>query len=296
MEFHKRAIIYFSNRIAFNLNKKFLSNNLKDKPRLNIYSLHSTRSEYFDEYRDLLSHINEREEFISPLNIDKFIKGEYGNNSVSILTLDDGFQDNYNFAKEVLSLLGIKAVFFIIPYFLLVTSYEKYFHALYPKNNSINNHEMKNIFVSLKIDEIKELINQGHVIGMHGYEHENFNSINKDEISKLVIKGLNIFKENSINIEHFAYPFGNKNSFNNDSNIIISKYFKYIYTGIRGSNYINANINKKKKTAILRRHPISKHNEDLKYYPISIEELNFFSYNNISKVFNIYNNKLDSFI
>ena len=123
---------------------------------------------------------------------------------------------------------------------------------------------------------------------MHGFNHENFSKLNKKRIHKLVKEGIRIFKNLNIPIKHFAYPFGNKSSFNLKSNTVLKKYFKYIHLGIRGSNYSDKIINSSK---FLKRHPLSTHKKDLIYFPISLKEIKFFNSNRISLLLNIVSRK-----
>ena len=123
---------------------------------------------------------------------------------------------------------------------------------------------------------------------MHGFNHENFSELNENQINKLIRDGINIFKKLNIQIIHFAYPFGDKNSFNKRSNRVLNKYFKYIHLGIRGYNYP---VKSPKSSKLLKRHPISTHKKDLIYFPISLKEIKFFTQNRISILLNLVSRK-----
>ena len=88
------------------------------KCRLTVYNLHSTSKEHFSEYKNLLENIDKIEKFINPDKIDDFFKKRFKDKSYSLLTLDDGYENNYEFAKEILNELNIKAIFFVIPNFI----------------------------------------------------------------------------------------------------------------------------------------------------------------------------------
>ena len=142
-------------------------------------------------------------------------------------------------------------------------------------------------FLPLSLEKIYEIIKLGHSIGMHGLNHENFAKLSEEEIKIRIEVGLAIFKKHSIKIKHFAYPFGDNKSFNKRSNKVLKNYFSYIHLGTRGFNFFNK---KYKKIKFINRHPISTHINDLRYYPISLEEVKFFTNNRISlfisKIFN----------
>ena len=124
---------------------------------------------------------------------------------------------------------------------------------------------------------------------MHGLNHENFTDLNKNEITSILIKGMHLFEEINVKVTHFAYPFGDKSSFNSETNKILEKYFKYIHSGIRGSNYCRR---KSSKSYFLKRHPISTHGSDLIYFPVNFKEIKFFTNNKISLLSNFFKLKL----
>ena len=45
---------------------------------------------------------------------------------------------------------------------------------------------------------------------MHGLEHENYFHLSEEKIKNNIKKGIKIFSDLDININHFAYPFGNE--------------------------------------------------------------------------------------
>ena len=290
MRFLRKLIINSANILGIISPWLFLQNRYLKKSKLTIYSLHSTSKIYFNEYYNLLKKIDESEKFIDPENLDNFFAGEYGDESYSLLTLDDGFEDNYLFAKKVLNKLNIKAIFFVIPKFInrKESSIKKeFFKVLYPNDNFELLNNLNKTFVPLNLDKIIKIKNLGHTIGMHGFNHENFGTLDNMEISLLIRKGLKIFKKYNLDAKHFAYPFGNRSSYDNRSNQIISKYFDYIYLGTRGFNFIDyyKNIEDSK---ILKRHPLSTHDYDLIYYPIKYSEIYFFTRNRINSLINIF--------
>ena len=68
--------------------------------KLYVFLLHSTEKKYFNEYYNLLKNINSKYPFINPSQIDDFYNGKLGYQSKSILTFDDGFQDNLFLVKK----------------------------------------------------------------------------------------------------------------------------------------------------------------------------------------------------
>ena len=221
MNLLRQKIINFSNF----LEKKFpkIINHSKSyrKCRLTVYNLHSTSREHFTEYKNLLEKINEKEKFINPDQIDDFFNKRFQDKSYSLLTLDDGFENNYEFAKEILNEINIKAIFFVIPSFIYSDKKDisnRYFESLYPKENRSSMLKSRVKFLPLSLEKIYEIIKLGHKIGMHGLNHENFAKLSEKKIKIIIKEGLAIFKKHNIKIKHFAYPFGDNKSFNKRSN------------------------------------------------------------------------------
>jgi len=285
----RKFIINTGDLLGRILPRVFLYKKSSKRSSLTIYNLHSTSEFLFPEYMSLLRQIQKNEEFINPENLEQFFQNEYKERSYSLLTLDDGFRNNFRFAEEVLDKLNIKAVFFIIPKFINKKGVDlnyKFFRVLYPNEKLISRQEILKNFEPLTLNQILKLNSSGHTIGMHGLNHENFGTLSEQQIKRCIEEGKNIFKKYKIQINHFAYPFGNNKSFTNKSNQILKKNFKYIHLGIRGSNYIEID---KCDAKILKRHPISNHGKDLRYFPVRYKEVKFFTSNRISNLINTLN-------
>lgn len=260
--------------------------------KLTIYNLHSTSEEFFLKYKSLLTKLKKEGTFINPKSIDDFYNNKISNKSLFLLTIDDGFDNNLKFAKKVLQPLNIKAIFFIIPKFINSNNNNinsEYYKSLYPDKKYSLTKKNFNQFIPLSKENINKIIDLGHTIGMHGFEHENYFNLSKDNIKKNIKKGIKIFSDLGINVEHFAYPFGDKKSFNNKSNLIISNYFRYIHSGLRGFNYANKN---KTIFKLLMRHPISSHGKDLIYYPTNFREIKFFTQNKLISLIYLIKRKI----
>ena len=114
----RKVIINTGDLLGRILPRLFLHKKSSNRSSLTIYNLHSTSEFLFPEYMSLLKQIQKNEEFINPENLEEFFQNVYKERSYSLLTLDDGFSNNFRFAEEVLDKLNIKAVFFIIPKFI----------------------------------------------------------------------------------------------------------------------------------------------------------------------------------
>ena len=173
----------------------------KKTTKLNIYSLHSTRPRDFDYYKKILQYIDKKSKFINPDDIEFIANNNLKNKNYSILTLDDGFADNYEFALKVLKELNIKCIFFYNSkiYNQRKTFSKKYLRKLYPKNKFQITKEIRDIFQHMTKAQIKDLSQQGHKIGLHGLEHEDYGEIKLCQIEENIKKVLGCLKNWTLN-------------------------------------------------------------------------------------------------
>mgnify|MGYP006188300039 CR=1 FL=1 len=97
--------------------------------------------------------------------------------------------------------------------------------------------------------ELDDLLSQGHTIGCHTKSHARLSQIYSDEDLQDEILSCSIEIREKLNIEvkHFAYPFGNVNSFSKKALEISKQVFPFIHSGVRGENI------KSNKTALIFR-------------------------------------------
>ena len=90
-------------------------------------------------------------------------------------------------------------------------------------------------------EDLSALIEQGHTIGSHTKKHTRLSSCNnKDElIEELVISAKYIESKLGKKVEHFAFTFGNIESFSNAAMEVAKSQFSFIYSGVRGNNINN---------------------------------------------------------
>jgi len=235
---------------------------LYSKGGLFIFSLHSTQRIHTNEYIELLSTINSIAPFIDTRSVD--LHQLDPKKPFSILTLDDGFIDNFSFSEVVLEPLKIKALFFVIPYFL-TNSYapEFFLKSLFPNLCNYSGYDIEDFF-HLTRNHINLLYLNGHNIGIHGYKHELSTSLTATQLDYVITKGKALLNKLGVSTKHFCYPFGHKASFSRETNNLLLKHFDFLHTGLRGTNHIS-NLQER----ILYRHPISYHGTDLCYKPYS---------------------------
>jgi peptidoglycan/xylan/chitin deacetylase (PgdA/CDA1 family) len=210
------------------------------------------------------------------------IEKSRGNQNI-IITFDDGYMDNYENALPILKKYNCPAIVYVatnfinnkeIPWWIkiwkLISNKEKLVidNKLYEiKNNRCKSelyNELSQKYISLKTDEINNLINEiikandykidkDEIfltteklvslsknklidIGCHTHKHPNLRILNKNEIDYEIYNSIKILEETiKKKIIHFSIPFGTKKTFSNQTIKEIKKYnFKTIVTTEHG--------------------------------------------------------------
>jgi hypothetical protein len=139
-----------------------------------------------------------------------------------LLSFDDGFASNRAVAEQVLNPLGIRAVFFVVSDFISLVDREEardfiVRHIQPGRRVEELPHHLRNMSWS----DLEMLLEQGHCIGGHTRTHAKLSSIH----SQLRVP-----------IEHFAYTFGDLESFSPSALAIARRRFSFVYSGLRGDN------------------------------------------------------------
>jgi len=223
---------------------------------LRIINIHHIPQMYFEKLKANIIFLKKNFEILDPEAYFDIIKKnrEIKRNSI-LFTFDDGYYSQFNFAKKVLDLLDIKAIFFIVPNFAKIDDKNASFNFLL--NNikyNLQNAKPDISLTNMKWDDVKYLYQKGHVIGAHSLNHLNLTKFkNEKKLEEEILSDRDIIsrKIGGKKIINFAYPFGDIKSINSNIYKIITKHFTYIFSGVRGDN-----LNNKNKNFIFRRDAI----------------------------------------
>tara|TARA_A100001015_G_scaffold253797_1_gene294221 strand:+ start:256 stop:1095 length:840 start_codon:yes stop_codon:yes gene_type:complete len=217
-----------------------IPNNILSYKYFRILNFHHIREEYFENIKTILLSLKNDHEFINPKNFylmenKDFIKKK----KCIMITLDDGYYSQRNFAEKVLDELDIKAIFFVIPNFVNKNNLES--SKQFVKKNILNTINLKNFDINMRnmtIADLQLLLKNGHEIGLHSLNHIKLSNISSQNFLEEEIYG-NLDKMQKMlgtKINSFAYPFGDIKSISPEALSIIQKYYKFIFSGIRGNN------------------------------------------------------------
>lgn len=211
-------------------------------PQLRILTFHHIEQKNFDLIKKNILNLRKNYKILSPDDYFNIIKKKKSLNQNSILlTFDDGYYSQKNFAERVLSQLKIKAIFFIVPNFLKIKNISKSKDFIFNNiNKFIDVSKFDFSMRNMSINDLKYLKNKGHHIGMHTLNHKNLSLIrNKNILKKEIFSNLSFFRK-LLKLKSplsFAYPFGNISSINQNSVKMIYKYYDCIFSGVRGNNF-----------------------------------------------------------
>ncbi|EMK03983.1 MULTISPECIES: polysaccharide deacetylase family protein [Leptospira] len=215
---------------------------IKDGSELRVLLYHDVPQEHHSRFRTQLEKISKDWKFVSTEIFEEMIRGKkeiVGRNL--LLTFDDGYLSNRIVAEEILEPLGIKALFFIISDFVDIQEAQiKKFISdnIYP---SLSIKQVPDFWMPMRWKDLEVLLRKGHSIGGHTKTHAKLSRI--DSIDRLqdeiLISKKKLENKLGINIKHFAYTFGDLDSFSKDALRVAREHYEFIHTGLRGDNKIS---------------------------------------------------------
>ena len=196
-------------------------------------TFHNIQYKYFDNLKNIFEFLNKNYEVVDP----KFDFFSHNKKSKKILiTFDDGFLSQRKFTEEILDPLGIKALFFIPYNFIGLNSKKSYEYSqnFFFPSRKINKEDGD--LKSMNWNDIEFLINHGHTIAAHTINHPSLSKLdfNNKEI-EIIQSGDLLEKKLKLNINMFAYPFGNLDNVDQDSIKIAKRRYDYAFSNMRGT-------------------------------------------------------------
>ena len=141
-----------------------------------------------------------RQEGYQPVSIQEFNRvSRSGNNPPGkksiLITFDDGYVNNYQYAYPLLKEMGWQATFFIVADTIDGTAKK----------------ETNEIEYKLDLDGLRQLDPATVQLAMHGYHHEHFSKLSLEEIKSAITTSVKIFNESGLPYcKALAYPYGSR--------------------------------------------------------------------------------------
>jgi glycosyltransferase involved in cell wall biosynthesis/peptidoglycan/xylan/chitin deacetylase (PgdA/CDA1 family) len=240
--FHHKLLIYIQPIFSF-IRKVSIKVGFIGSNRLRVLVLHDIPPNQELVLKKQLQELQKKWNIVSPERFEKMISGiEPIQDNNLLITFDDGLISNRIVAEKVLNPLGIKAIFFVVTDFIDIKNVDDA-HQFIADNivPKAKKEEIPMHWYNMQWEDLTALIEQGHTIGSHTKKHTRLSSCNnKDElIEELVISAKYIESKLGEKVEHFAFTFGNIESFSNAAMEVAKSQFSFIYSGVRGNNINN---------------------------------------------------------
>ena len=214
---------------------KFLHN----KNNLRILVFHNINKEDYKMFYNYLLSLKKEWNFITPYQFENHINNKKKLKGKNLLiTFDDGFKSNFHVEKEILSKLKIKCIFFVPTEFIKLKSLKKSKEFI-GKNILDNYISNKNQDKNMTVNNLKSLLDKGHIIGSHTKTHANLGSIFDNKILKkeIIHSAQYLEKILNIKIKHFAFTYGNYASVSYKSLKLALPQYDFLYSCLRGNNF-----------------------------------------------------------
>lgn len=208
---------------------------------LRVLLYHDIAPSEMELFRCQLAGLARRWRFISPIQFERIMCGDEALEQDSLLlTFDDGFISNRMVADQVLSPLGIQAIFFVVTDFIEQQDREAAREFICSRLKAgASPDALPAHWSNMGWADLRHLIQQGHRVGAHTATHERLladvaQAVLLDEI----VGGANRLEDHlDVPVRHFAYPFGDFRSFSSQAMIVAKSRFDFVHSGLRGINH-----------------------------------------------------------
>ena len=207
---------------------------------LRVLLYHDIAPEEYKDFERQLSWLSRSWTFISPEHFAAVISGEATIQDKSLLlTFDDGFASNLTVTEKILNPMGIQALFFVVSDLVAIEDNEEA-RQFIVRNVKLGSSmdKLPTYMSNMKWADLEALLEQGHSIGAHTRTHARLSEISSsDSLADEIVCSANRLENRlGVRMEHFAYTFGDLESFSIQALQVAKERFRYIYSGLRGNN------------------------------------------------------------
>jgi peptidoglycan/xylan/chitin deacetylase (PgdA/CDA1 family) len=207
--------------------------------RLRVLLYHDIAPTEKEKFSSQLRWLSRFWRFISPMDFSAMLSGELPVTEDSLLlTFDDGFYSNREIAETVLNPMGIKAIFFIISQFSSLSDSSEW--RDFVSRNICPGLSLEKVpanWRNMGISDLTYLLETGHTIGAHTASHARLSTTPEERLVEEVVTSANYLEEKlGYKIKHFAYTFGDLESFSPSALKVARSRVDFIHTGLRGFN------------------------------------------------------------
>lgn len=207
--------------------------------QLRVIIYHDITLEQEIKFREQLIRLTRYWKILTPTEFEEIMIGKslLTKNSL-LITFDDGFYSARRIAESCLNPLKIKAIFFVIKNFIYLQ--ENRAIQEFIKNNLLLSQDLKissNGVKNMTENDIIFLLKTGHTVGAHTASHARLSNLIEPNLTDEIIKSADDLESSlQCRLTHFAYTFGDIDSFSGQALGIASSRFSFIHSGLSGNN------------------------------------------------------------
>ena len=185
-------------------------------------------------FYDLLKKLSQQSDFIRIEDAIEAIKSKTQiNQKLIAFTFDDGFEECHTKIAPVLANFNTNAAFFINPGFI---DGDENYRKNFTKNIVHVNKQ------PMTWQMIKELHQQGFVIGNHTFDHKKLVNLSIQELEKQIVKSKLIIESKiAAPCNYFAWTYGEINDIDTPALEMVLKTHSFVFSGANYTKYYSFN-------------------------------------------------------
>lgn len=228
---------------------KSLAGRLEGSPRpprhaLEVVAMHSTPADRLSDFRTLVHYLSGLYTPFDPQHLTAYFGNPeaFASGPYLLFTFDDGLANNLASAR-VLSELGHKAIYFIVPDFHTSPHSEEYYRTyIRPVIDTRIDHS-KEDRSAMTVADLKELQSMGHSIGCHSKTHRMHAGMSDEEMQvELEVGKKTLEALLDTGVEFFASPNNTFLSVNPYAARLVADSFKAHFVTFPGNNHTEGSL------------------------------------------------------
>ena len=201
-----------------------------------VLCMHSTPADRMLDFVQQVQWITKHFKPLHPNQLDAYFRRELQEGPYVLFTFDDGLKNNRHAAQSLES-LQIRACFFVVPAFIQAEDSETYYRTHIRRHiDEAIDHETEDR-TAMRLDELKQLIQRGHVIDSHTYSHLLRAGDDASARHREIVESGSWLREHlGVAVNGFCSPIDTSISVDEHSKKMIAANYRYHFTTFPGRN------------------------------------------------------------
>lgn len=218
-----------------------LGNNNKSDDLL-VLNFHGTQKKFNKNFEKQIVYLNKYFSIVSP----DFLGAYYSQSNKTktskrpvLITFDDGIKNNL-FAVEILKRYNIKALFFVIPDFIDAFDQPNFYQSNIRPLIDKQIEGEKEDTTAMSWDDLKQILNEGHMIGSHSQTHLLKANMSAEQSEKEIVNSKKAISEKLglADIKNFCAPNDSLYSVGKLQMVQLKNNYSFFHSTYPGKNLI----------------------------------------------------------